>query len=231
MNILGLGERIIEDFYNMGIITDFVSIYKLESRKEELMELEGFGLKSVENLFEAIENSKNNSLENLLFALGIKGIGAKTAKILAKKYETIDNLMLASYEDLVKIDDIGPTLAKSVCEYFNDTENINIINELKNIGVNTNYLGAKTVKNDLITGKKFVITGTISNYSRDEIKEILESFGAVVSTSVSKKTDYLIMGDAPGSKKEKAEKLGITIWNEEKLQEMPEIFTKFAKIN
>ena len=229
MNIIGLGERIIEDFYNMKIITDFTSIYKLNERKEELMELEGFGSKSVENLLQSIEESKNNSLENLLFGLGIKGIGSKTAKILAKKYGTIDNISNKEQSELEKIDDIGPILAQSIYDYFRNEDNIKLINELKNLGVNTVYLGETEKNNELITNKKFVITGTIESYTRDEIKNILESFGGNVSTSVSKNTDVLIMGESPGSKKEKAEKLRITIWDENKLKEMSEIFTKFKQ--
>ncbi len=229
MNIIGLGERIIEDFYNMKIITDFTSIYKLNERKEELMELEGFGSKSVENLLQSIENSKQRSLENLLFGLGIKGIGSKTAKVLAKKFETIDNLKIQELSDLEVIEDIGPILAKSIYDYFRDEGNIKLIEELKDLGINTSYLGEKEKNNDLITNKKFVITGTISEYTRDEIKNILESYGGNVSTSVSKNTDVLIMGESPGSKKEKAEKLKITIWDEAKLKEMSDIFTKFEK--
>ena len=231
MNITGLGERIIEDFYNMGIITDFTSIYNLGEKKEELMELEGFGLKSINNLIESIELSKQNSLERLLFGLGIKGIGEKNAKILAKKYKNIDNLMNESIDNLIEIDDIGPVLAKNIFDYFNDEKNILLIEELKKLGINMDYLGEKVKTNELITNKKFVITGTISNYSRDELREIIESFDGIVSNSISKSTDYLIMGEKPGSKKEKAEKLNIKILTEDDLMKLPEIFTKFAKKN
>ena len=145
MNIDGLGESIVEDFYNMGIIKDITDIYKLKDKKEELIELEGFGSKSVSNLLISIENSKNNSLENLLNGLGINGIGAKTAKILAKRYETMDNLMNASSEELEQIKDIGSTLSKNISNYFDNPKNRILIHELKDIGINMEYKGEKIV--------------------------------------------------------------------------------------
>ena len=174
MNVDGLGDAIIEDFYNMGIITKIEDIYNLKDRKEELIELEGFGNKSVDNLLTSIESSKSNSLERLLFALGISGIGAKTAKVLAKKYDHIDNLMQVSKEELTNIKDIGEILASNIYDYFQDEKNIELINNLKQIGINMEYKGEKTQNNPLISNKKFVITGTISFMSRDEIKALKE---------------------------------------------------------
>lgn len=220
MNIDGLGDAIIEDFYNMNIITKIEDIYNLKDRKEELIELEGFGKKSVDNLLTSIEASKNNSLERLLFALGISGIGAKTAKVLAKKYDNIDNLMNATTEELTAIKDIGEVLANNIHDYFTKEENIKLINNLKNIGINMTYKGEKTLNNPLISNKKFVITGTISFMTRDEIKNILEKYDGTTVESVSKKTDVVIVGDSPGSKYEKAQKLGIEIWDENKLKEV-----------
>lgn len=220
MNIDGLGDAIIEDFYNMNIITKIEDIYNLKDRKEELIELEGFGKKSVDNLLTSIEASKNNSLERLLFALGISGIGAKTAKVLAKKYDNIDNLMNATTEELTAIKDIGEVLANNIHDYFTKEENIRLINNLKNIGINMTYKGEKTLNNPLISNKKFVITGTISFMTRDEIKNILEKYDGTAVESVSKKTDVVIVGDSPGSKYEKAQKLGIEIWDGNKLKEV-----------
>lgn len=220
MNIDGLGDAIIEDFYNMNIITKIEDIYNLKDRKEELIELEGFGKKSVDNLLTSIEASKNNSLERLLFALGISGIGAKTAKVLAKKYDNIDNLMNATTEELTAIKDIGEVLANNIHDYFTKEENIKLINNLKNIGINMTYKGEKTLNNPLISNKKFVITGTIGFMTRDEIKNILEKYDGTAVESVSKKTDVVIVGDSPGSKYEKAQKLGIEIWDENKLKEV-----------
>ncbi len=220
MNIDGLGERIIEDFYNMGFIKKIEDIYDLKDKKTLLIELEGFGDKSVNNLITSVENSKSNSLERLIFALGINGIGEKNAKILAKKYKNIDNLMKASYEELNNIRDIGPVLAKSIFEFFNNEENIVLINNLKNIGVNMNYIGEDVVENVNFINKKFVVTGTLTKYSRDEIKEIIENNGGTTSESVSKKTDIVIVGENAGSKYDKAVSLGIEIWDEDKLDSM-----------
>lgn len=219
MNILGLGEKIIEDFYNMGVIKSITDIYHLNKHAEDLIELEGFGNKSVNNLIESIENSKKNSLEKLIFALGIGQVGEKTAKLLARKYETLDNLMNASIEDLTAINDIGDIIAKSIVDYFMDVDNIRLINDLKELGINMNYLGEKMEANDDFADKTFVVTGTLVDYTRDEIKDLIEHYGGKSSGSVSKKTDVVIVGENPGSKYDKAMELGITIWNEEELKE------------
>lgn len=219
MNIDGLGERIIEDFYNMGIIKRIEDIYKLETKKQELIELEGFGEKSISNLLFSIESSKSNSLERLIFALGISGIGEKNAKILSKKYGNIDNLIAASYDELMNINDVGPILANNIVKFFNDVENQQLINNLKSIGLNMDYLGEKVVENINFVNKKIVVTGTLENFGRDEIKTIIENNGGITSTSVSKNTDVVIVGENPGSKYDKALNFGIEIWDEDKLKE------------
>lgn len=220
MNIDGLGESIIEDLYNLKYIKTVSDIYLLDKYKKDIMELEGYGEKSVTNMLNAIEESKNNSLEKLLFGLGIRQVGAKTAKILASRYITMDNLINTTKEELSNIHDIGNIIADSIINYFNDSKNINEINRLKELGINMKYLGSLNSKqNDLITGKTFVITGTLSK-DRNEIKELLESFGGNVSGSVSKKTDVVIKGDNPGSKYDKAVSLGITIWGENELNDV-----------
>ena len=219
MNIDGLGERIMEDFYNFHFISNLADIYSLKQYEKDLVRLEGFGDKSVTNLLEAIENSKNNSLERLIFGLGIPHVGAKTAKVLAAKFETLDNLMNATEEELTKIPDIGDIIAKSLTSYFNDNHNIGIVEELKELGLNTTYLGQKVVENELFSGKSFVLTGTLTMYTRDEAKEKIESLGGKTVDSVSKKTSVVIVGDAPGSKYRKAQELGIEIWTEEQFKE------------
>ena len=229
MNIIGLGERIIEDFYNMGILTDFMSIYHLQTKKEELMELEGFGTKSINKLLDNIEESKKRNLDNLIYAIGIKGIGSKNAKILAKKYRNIDNIMNAELDELTNIDDIGPILAENIYEFFKNYNNISMINGLKELGLNMEYIGEEIKENELITGKKFVITGSIEDYSRDELKDIIYLYGGNTSESVSKKTDVVIVGEDPGSKYARAIELGIEIWTQEKLYELSDIFTKYKK--
>ena len=219
MNLEGLGERIIEDFYNMKIITDFPDIYKLKNRRDELIELEGFGDKSIQNLLDAIENSKENSLERLLFGLGIKGIGSKMAKTLAKKYQTIDKLIEASVNEQIDIPDIGPILIQNLKAYFSDPDYLQIINELKDIGLNMNYIGESIKENENFLNKKFVVTGTLNNYSRNEIQSLIELNGGIWTTSVTKNTDVVIVGENPGSKYDKAVELNIPIWNEETLLE------------
>lgn len=217
MNIDGFGDQIVEDFYNMGYLRSFIDFYKLKKYKSELMELEGFGNKSINALIDSIEDSKNNSLERLLFALGIRYVGNKTAKILAKRFSNIDSIMNSSYEDLVSVRDIGTVIAKSVVEYFSNEDNIKLISALKEIGVNMEYNGPVEVLDDEFAGKTFVLTGTLENYKRNDLKVIIESKGGNVSGSVSKNTDVVIAGSDPGSKYDNAVKLGITIWNENDL--------------
>lgn len=218
MNIEGLGERIIEDFYNMKFINSISDIYKLYEHKEDLIELEGFGEKSVNNLLSSIEHSKENSLEKVLFALGIRHVGKKTAKILAKKYKNIDNLINASLDELTNINDIGEIIAKSIRKYLDNEDNIKLINELKEVGLNFSYNEGET--NDKLDGMTFVLTGTLEKYKREELTKLLEDKGAKVTSSVTKKTTGVIVGDKPGSKYDKALKLGITIYKEEDIEKL-----------
>ena len=182
------------------------------------MEFDGYGEKSLNKIIENIENSKNNSLERLLYGLGIKEIGTKTAKLLASEFGTLDMLMQATEEELESIRDIGSITAKSVVAYFKSHQDL--IAALKEIGVNMTYKGVNNGTNDLITNKRFVITGTITGIGRKEIKEKLESYNARVSESVSKNTDVVIVGANPGSKYQDALTLGITIWDEAKTLEV-----------
>ena len=219
MNIDGLGDKIIEDFFNLKYISDVTDIYKLDKYREELIELEGYGNKSIDNLLEAINNSKANSLEKLLFGLGIPNVGEKTAKVLAMEYNTLDNLINASYEELKNIPDIGDIIAKSIVDFFNDEKNKKIILELKEIGVNMEYTGPKVERNDNFYNKTFVITGTLVKYTRDEVEEKIQLLGGKTSSSVSKKTFAVIVGENPGSKYTKAQELNIPVWSEEDLEE------------
>lgn len=222
MNITGLGERIIEDFYNMGFIRSITDIYHLKKHAEDLIELEGFGNKSVNNLLGAIEESKQNSLEKLLFALGIEQVGEKTAKVLARRFENMNNLMNTNVEVLTNIQDIGEIIAKSIVDFFQKEENKKLIHDLKELGLNMVYLGEKIEEKVEFANKTFVITGTLTNYTRDEMKSIIENFGGHTSESVSKKTDVVIVGDNPGSKYDKAQKLGITIWDDDYVNQIME---------
>ncbi len=218
MNIDGFGDRIIEDFYNMGFLRKFEDFYKLEINKETLMNLEGFGEKSINNLLEAIENSKSNSLERLIFALGIRYVGAKTAKIISKHFKSMEAFMNSTYEELVVIDDVGEKIAASIVSYFENEDNKLEINRLKELGLNMNYLDNNN--SNTLEGKTFVLTGTLPTLTRDEAKEMIEASGGNVSSSVSKKTDYIVLGENPGSKYDKGKELGITMLNEEEFKNL-----------
>ncbi len=214
MYIEGLGERIVEDLYNMHYIEKVSDFYKLSKYKEELKELEGYGEKSIQNLLDGIELSKQNSLERLLFALGIRYIGKKTAKILAKHYKTMDALLNTCYEEVIIIEDIGEIMAKSIIDFINNPTNIQLIEELKEYGVSMEYKGIDTKNNANIDGKTFVLTGTLENLSREEASLLIEENGGKTASSVTSKTSVVIVGDSPGSKYKKAIELGIEVWDE-----------------
>ena len=209
MNIEGFGDATLEDFYNLGYIKRISDIYHLNKYIDELKLIEGFGEKSIKNLTDAIENSKSNSLEKLLFALGIRYVGKKTAKILAKEFKNIDNLIAADFDSLNRIRDIGDVIAKSVVDYFNSEENLELIQELKNLGLNMDYLGTETEEETAFSGKTFVLTGTLDSITRDVAKEKIEALGGNCAGSVSKKTNVVIAGHDAGSKLTKAEELGM----------------------
>lgn len=218
MNIEGLGEQIIEDLYNEGYLVNFEDFYHLDKYKDEIKNMEGYGEKSVNNILQSVENSKKNSLERLLFGLGIPGIGLKNAKLLAKEYQNIDKLAYANIDELTGIKDIGSVLAYNITEFFKN--NKELIAKLKDLGINMNYIstGTGSANNELITGKKFVLTGTVEGISRDQISAFIEENGGSVSGSVSKNTDVVIVGKDPGSKYQKALDLNIMIWDEEKIK-------------
>ena len=224
MNIEGLGDAIVEDLYNYGFIKDISDIYNLEGYRKELEQLEGYGKKSIDNLFEAIENSKSNSMEKLLFGLGIKNVGSKMAKVLSKRFSNIDNLSKASVVELVSINDVGEIIANSIVSYFSNEDNIRLIEKLKDYGVNTSYLGndEEGMKDDFFADKTFVLTGTLNSITRNEASKIIEDKGGKVTSSVTGKTDYVIVGDNPGSKYDKAVKLGIKIIEEDEFLDLVE---------
>lgn len=216
MNIDGFGDTIMEDLYNYQYIKDISDIYQLKKYQQELEQLEGYGKKSVEKLFQSIEKSKHNSLERLLFGLGIPQVGSKMAKSLSKYYQTLDNLIKASYEELVSIPDVGPVIATNIVNYFQDSEHIILISKLKEYGINMTYIGSDTeVIDEDFQNKTFVLTGTLNNITRDEASKIIEDRGGKTTSSVTKKTNVVIVGDNPGSKYTKALSLNIEIWNEE----------------
>ncbi len=217
MNIDGLGENIIDQLLSKNLISNIADIYKLSF--EDISSLKKNGTKFATNLINSIENSKNNDLYRLLTALGINHIGAKASKVLARKYKNIDDLSKASFEELSEIDDIGPIMAKSIVDFFEENQTKDLIEKLKQAGVNTKSL-EKEEFDQKFEGLTFVLTGSLEKYTRQEATDIIERFGGKVSGSVSKKTDYLLAGEDAGSKLTKAQSLGVKIISEDKFEEM-----------
>ncbi|MEC1524396.1 NAD-dependent DNA ligase LigA [Neobacillus niacini] len=219
MNIEGLGEKVISQLFAEKLISDVADIYKLTH--DQLIALERMGEKSVTNLLKAIEASKGNSLEKLLFGLGIRHVGAKAAKTLAQSFDTMEKLAHAKKDDLLAINEIGDKMADSIVAFFDQEEAEELLRELASVGVNMEYKGAKPVSaeesNSIFAGKTVVLTGKLEQLSRNEAKEKIEALGGNVSGSVSKKTHLVIAGEDAGSKLAKAEELGIEVWDEEKL--------------
>ena len=216
MDIEGLGEKVAEQFFNQGFIKEISDIYHLYDYREDIISLDGWKDKSIDNLLSSIEKSKGNSLERVLFGLGIKEVGAKMAKTLARKYSNIDNLMNASYYELLEIDDVGPVVADSICKFFANEDNKVLIERLKAYQLNFEFLGnTVSAANSYFSGKTCVLTGTLSSMGRKEATEKLENLGAKVTGSVSKATDVVIAGVEAGSKLDKAQALGIKIMYEE----------------
>lgn len=219
MNIDGLGEKVISQLFAVKLIHDVADIYKLT--REQLLALERMGEKSVTNLLNAIETSKGNSLEKLLFGLGIRHVGAKAAKTLAQAFLTMEKLAAATKEDLIAINEIGDKMADSIVAFFEQEEAMELLKELVTAGVNMEYKGAKPVSvaesDSIFAGKTVVLTGKLEQLSRTEAKEKIEALGGNVAGSVSKKTHLVIAGEDAGSKLTKAQELGIEVWDEEKL--------------
>lgn len=217
MNIDGLGYKIIEQLIEKGLISNIADIYTLTL--EDVASLKKNGTKFAQNLIDSIENSKQNDLYRLIAALGIRHVGVKGAKILAKKYKTMDNLMKASFESLALVDDIGEITADSIYTFLKNDQTIDLINRLKKSGVNMKAIEDENADNRF-EGKTFVLTGSLEKYTRQEVSDIIEKFGGKVSGSVSKKTSYVLAGEEAGSKLTKAQNLGIAIISEEQFEEM-----------
>ena len=217
MNIDGLGENIIQQLLDKELISNISDIYELKF--EDIASLKKNGKKFAQNLVNSINASKQNDLYRLITALGIRHVGGKASKLLAKKYKTIDNLMNATYEELSEINDIGEVMANSIREFFMQEQTIDLINKLKIAGVNTKAIEEENTDNRF-EGKPFVLTGSLEKYTRKDAEDIIEKFGGKTSSSVSKKTDYLIAGEDAGSKLAKAQSIGITIISEDEFEKM-----------
>ncbi|WP_088005750.1 NAD-dependent DNA ligase LigA [Indiicoccus explosivorum] len=220
MNIEGLGEKVVEQLYREGLVSDVSDLYELT--KEQLMGLERMGEKSASNLMAAIDASRSNSMERLLFGLGIRHVGEKAARILSEEFGSFDRLMTASLEELTAVHEIGDKMADAVVTYFDNEEVRALIGRLQERGVNLSYTGKRVRLAEgetVFAGKTVVLTGKLETLSRGEAKERIESLGGKVSGSVSKRTDLVIAGEEAGSKLEKAESLGIEVWDEQRFME------------
>ena len=217
MNIDGLGENIIGQLLDNGLISNIADIYTLKF--EDIASLKKNGTKFAQNLIDSINKSKSNELYRLITALGIRHVGTKASKTLAKKFKSIDNLAQADFETLSLIDDIGPVVANSIREFFMQDQTMDLIEKLKQAGVNT-VDESEINEDNRFEGMTFVLTGTLENYTRNEAADIIENFGGKTSSSVSKKTTYVLAGEEAGSKLEKAEKLGVTVIGEEEFENM-----------
>lgn len=213
MDIEGLGYNIVERFIKSGYLKDVSDIYKLHSYEKELKGLEGFGVKSVDNLLSSIERSKQKPFDKVLFAVGIRYVGDRTARILAKKFSSLDSLLRAFKEEIEQTNEIGPKIAESVYNFFRDKSNLQLIQRLREAGLKLEA-ETKQPSSDMLNGLTFVLTGTLEKYKREEAKELIESLGGKVSSSVSKKTNYVLAGKEAGSKLDKAKELRIKIINE-----------------
>ena len=224
MNIDGLGNKVIIRMYEKDLVHDVADLYKLTF--EELLTLDKIKEKSANNLLTAIDNSRGNSVERLLFGLGIRHVGAKAAKLLAEEFGSMSRIRQATKEEILAIDGIGDIIAESLQTYFSLPEVTELMNELAELKVNLNYLGkkkAEVIQSDSVfNGKTIVLTGKLTHFTREEAKVRIENLGGNVTGSVSKKTDIVVAGSDAGSKLAKAEKLEITVWNEDQLLEQLE---------
>jgi DNA ligase (NAD+) len=217
MDIEGLGEKWVNILVDRGLLSDYGDIYYL--KYQDLIKLERMGEKSVSNLLEAIEKSKTRPFANLIYALGIRHVGVYASEILASQFNSIDELKNASFTRLSTIPGVGPIIAESIVEFFKNEENLKVIEKLRKAGVRMEKEKVEE-KMDILTGLTFVVTGTLKNYSRDEIHNYIKKLGGKVSNSVSKNTDYLICGESPGSKLEKARAIGVKVISEEEFEEL-----------
>ncbi len=220
MDIEGLGYSILDKFTELGYLHDVTDIYRLTEHEKKLKELEGFGEKSIDNIFSSIETSKQRPFDKVLFAIGIRHVGDRTAKVLAKHFKSVDNLISASQEEINSIYEIGPKIAESVYDFFRNKKNLEFVNKLRKAGLKFETESSDRKGSSKFEGKTFVLTGTLEKYKREEAKEIIENLGGKVSSSVSKKTDYVLAGEEAGSKLDKAKELGVKVIDENEFEKM-----------
>ncbi len=222
MNIDGLGPAIVEALLNKGFITGIADLYYLHERKEELEKIERMGKKSTENLLKSIDNSRRNNIDRLIFGFGIRHVGLRAAQLLAENFESLDDIINASIEDIVNIQEFGEKTAMSLVTFFKQAQTADTLNKLAAAGVNLKSSEKRELKDKRFEGLTFVLTGTLPTYGRSEASRIIEGFGGKTSGSVSKKTSYVLAGEDAGSKLEKAVQLGIRVIDEEEFRKMTE---------
>ncbi|MFZ4590532.1 MAG: NAD-dependent DNA ligase LigA [Ignavibacteria bacterium] len=221
MEIEGLGSSIVAILLEQGLIKDFADIYTLKDKRKEFLAIDRFGEKSVDNILNAIEKSKEKPFEKVLFAIGIKQIGERTAKLIAKHFGSLENLSKAPEEEIDDIYEIGPSIARSVVMFFNDDKSKELVSKLKTAGLKFELdSDEKTKLNEKFVGKIFVLTGTLTKFTRNEASDLIEKLGGRTTSSVSKKTDFLLAGEEAGSKLDKAKKLGVTVLSEDDFEKM-----------
>jgi DNA ligase (NAD+) len=221
MDIVGLGIKIVEQLIEQGLVRDVADLYTLT--KEQLLALEGFKDKKADNLLTSIESSKSQTLARFIAALGIHGVGEVMARDLSQTYPDLDALSKAGVNELMQIEGVGPNIAEAIVEWFSRPVNQKVLNKLKSVGMwpKVDLSGnAATQASDAFAGSTFVVTGTLPTFSRDDAKAFIESHGGKVVSSVSKKTSYLVLGENPGSKFDKAQALGVKIVSEEELKKL-----------
>jgi DNA ligase (NAD+) len=219
MDIEGLGYQIVEKFIALGYLKDITGIYKLYTKEKELKKLEGFGTKSIDNILASIENSKQRPFDKVLFAIGIRHVGDRTAKILAKHFKNVDNLMAAEQEEINSVREVGPKIAESVYDFFHNKASLQLVDKLRKAGLQFEAEDTGVTSNKF-EGLTFVLTGTLEKYKREDAAAIIESMGGKTSSSVSKKTSFVLAGAEAGSKLDKAEALGVKVLTEEEFEKM-----------
>ena len=216
MDIDGLGDALVSQLTDRGMVKNVADLYRLT--KDDLLKLERMGDKSAQNVLDEIAASKKLPLERVIYGLGIRFVGERTAQFLAEHFGSLDSIMKASAEELQDVNEVGPRIAESIAEFFSDAHNRQLVNDLRKAGVT--LTGEKKEKSTKLAGKIFVLTGTLERHSRDEAKKLIEDAGGRVSGSVSKKTDYVVAGSDAGSKLDKARELGVTVIGEGEMESL-----------
>jgi len=217
MNVEGMGDALVNQLHEAGLLKDIADIYTLKDKREKLLALERLGEKSVDNLLAEIENSRKLPLERVILGLGISQVGTRTAELLAEHFGSLDDVMKASAEELQEVNDVGPSVSESIREFFDEPRNQQLIERLRKY---VTFKGVKKVRGTSLAGKTFVLTGMLATYSRDAAKKLIEDAGGKVVGSVSKKTDYVVAGDDPGSKLDKARELGVKVIGEDEMAQL-----------